>query len=52
MHYGLEGDIVRCPWHGWEFRVSSGDAAFDMSRLKLRTITVEVGDDDVVYVVV
>lgn len=21
----LEGDVVTCPWHGWEYRVSDGE---------------------------
>ena len=24
----IEGDIVICPWHGWEFNIKTGDAAY------------------------
>lgn len=25
----LEGDVVVCPWHGWEFNVKTGVCQFD-----------------------
>jgi nitrite reductase/ring-hydroxylating ferredoxin subunit len=24
LRYGREGEILRCPWHGWEFDIASG----------------------------
>lgn len=33
--YGLEGCILRCPWHGWEFDLLSGSHVVDpQTRLK------------------
>ena len=27
--YGREGQILRCPWHGWEYDITSGRSLFD-----------------------
>ena len=27
--YGMEGQILRCPWHGWEYDITSGRSLFD-----------------------
>ncbi len=42
-----KADIVRCPWHGWEFHIPSGESVFDPFRCKVRTyeVTVESGGD-------
>ena len=40
---GDEGEILRCPWHGWEFDLRSGAALFD-SKLQVRIYAVEVRD--------
>ena len=26
--YGLENRIIRCPWHNWEFDITTGKVAF------------------------
>jgi nitrite reductase (NADH) small subunit len=43
--YGLEGEVLRCPWHGWEFHLTDGKALFGTSRKRLVTypVTVEGG---------
>jgi nitrite reductase/ring-hydroxylating ferredoxin subunit len=35
-----EGEIVRCPWHGWEFDLLTGKHLVD-EKMKLRPYTVE-----------
>ncbi len=32
--WGREGEILRCPWHGWEFDLLSGQCLTDRRRLK------------------
>ncbi|WP_309118139.1 Rieske (2Fe-2S) protein [Paenibacillus sp.] len=33
--YGREREIVRCPWHGWEFEIKTGKSLFsDRVRVK------------------
>jgi nitrite reductase (NADH) small subunit len=27
--YGMEGELVRCGWHGWEFEIASGKSLVD-----------------------
>jgi 3-phenylpropionate/trans-cinnamate dioxygenase ferredoxin subunit len=43
-HYCLEraGEIIRCPWHGWEFDVKTGQSYFDPVHTKVRRYEVDV----------
>jgi nitrite reductase/ring-hydroxylating ferredoxin subunit len=49
--YLRDGEILRCPWHGWEFDIATGRSWFDPERTRVRAYeaTVEpadpVGDD-------
>jgi nitrite reductase/ring-hydroxylating ferredoxin subunit len=49
--YGLDGEVVRCPWHGWEFHMTDGNALFGTSRKRVVIYPVEV-DNGSVYVMV
>jgi nitrite reductase (NADH) small subunit len=42
-----ENEIVKCPWHQWEFDIASGTTLTQPER-KIRTYPVEVIDDMVV----
>ena len=47
---GLDGNVVTCPWHGWQFDVTSGVCTFNES-VKQPTFPVkEEGDDILVEV--
>jgi nitrite reductase/ring-hydroxylating ferredoxin subunit len=48
--YGRDGEIVRCPWHGWEFDIKTGESVFDPFQCHVKTYEVEVVDkpEDVV----
>ncbi|MFC7705468.1 Rieske (2Fe-2S) protein [Plastorhodobacter daqingensis] len=37
-----EGELVRCPWHGWEFDLRTGQSYCDPARMKVRTFGVKV----------
>ena len=42
--WGREGEILACPWHGWEFDLRTGRALADERiRLRLYPVTVEDG---------
>nr|WP_181391864.1 Rieske (2Fe-2S) protein [Pseudonocardia dioxanivorans] len=41
-------EVLRCPWHGYEFDVESGRCPADPARLRLRTYPVAVEDGQVV----
>jgi 3-phenylpropionate/trans-cinnamate dioxygenase ferredoxin subunit len=40
--YEREGEILRCPWHGWEFDLATGRSVFDPSRTRVKSYPVEV----------
>ena len=44
--YGMEDRVLRCPWHGWEFDLTSGRSLFqpDEVKVKVYPVTVEAGD--------
>jgi 3-phenylpropionate/trans-cinnamate dioxygenase ferredoxin subunit len=44
--YGRDGQILRCPWHGWEYDITSGRSLFDED-VKVVTYGVTVADDAV-----
>jgi 3-phenylpropionate/trans-cinnamate dioxygenase ferredoxin subunit len=46
--WGREGEILACPWHGWEFDLLTGKALAD-ERVRLRRYPVTV-EDDTIYV--
>ncbi|HWL83912.1 MAG TPA: Rieske (2Fe-2S) protein [Roseomonas sp.] len=39
--YTRAGEILRCPWHGWEFDIRTGRSCIDPQRIKTRTYPVE-----------
>jgi nitrite reductase/ring-hydroxylating ferredoxin subunit len=36
------GEFLRCPWHGWEFEISTGQSWCDPKNLKIRQFPVAV----------
>jgi len=42
----LEGHVVTCPWHGWQYDVRTGENVFDRA-LRLETYEVVVEDGEV-----
>ena len=42
----LSGTTVTCPWHGWEYDVTSGECTADRS-VKVQTFDVKVEGDDI-----
>lgn len=42
----LEGAVVTCPWHGWQFDVATGASPVNPAA-KVRTFPVEVVGDEV-----
>ena len=44
--WGREGEILACPWHGWEFDLLSGACLTDRRRLRTYEVTVE--DDQII----
>lgn len=46
--WGREGEILACPWHGWEFDLLNGRALAD-ERVRLRLYPVSV-EDNTIYI--
>ena len=42
----LEGHVLSCPWHGWQYDVRSGENEFDHA-IVLETYDVKVEDGEV-----
>ncbi len=40
-----EGEILRCPWHGWEFDLLNGQHLVD-EKMRLRAYDVETGGEN------
>jgi 3-phenylpropionate/trans-cinnamate dioxygenase ferredoxin subunit len=42
------GEILRCPWHGWEFDIPTGRSVFNPHKVRVRSyeVTVEPDEDD------
>jgi nitrite reductase/ring-hydroxylating ferredoxin subunit len=45
--YGMDGQVLRCIWHGWEFDVRTGHALFGTDRRRLATFPVKVEGGEV-----
>src|SRR4051794_25691550 len=37
-----KGELLRCPWHGWEFDIRTGQSWCDPTRVRARPYTVSV----------
>jgi nitrite reductase (NADH) small subunit len=44
--WGREGEILACPWHGWEFELLTGKALFG-NRPRLRLFPVKIANDQI-----
>jgi 3-phenylpropionate/trans-cinnamate dioxygenase ferredoxin component len=42
----LEGCVLTCPWHGWQYDVRTGENEFDLA-IKLETYDVQVEDGEI-----
>ena len=40
--YSRKGEILRCPWHGWEFDIRTGQSYCDPERIRTKAYPVEV----------
>ena len=43
--YERDGEILRCPWHGWEFDITTGRSWFDPARTRVRAYETTVEPD-------
>lgn len=46
--YGMQDQVIRCPWHGWEFDLETGRSLLEPDRVGLKTYRVTQEDGEVV----
>ncbi len=42
--YSRPGELVRCPWHGWQFDLRTGQSWCEPERMKTKSYTVNVAE--------
>ena len=42
MQMTRNGEVVRCPWHGWEFDITTGRSVYNPHRMLVKTYDVAV----------
>lgn len=40
--WARDGEIIRCPWHGWEFDITNGKSIFNPHRMRVKSYKVTV----------
>ncbi len=40
--YGLEGRVLRCPWHFWEFDITTGKMIFVPGKMRVKRYDVQL----------
>lgn len=40
--YGREQEIIKCPWHGWEFEIATGRSVFNPHKVRVKSYDVTV----------
>ncbi|MCH8290448.1 Rieske (2Fe-2S) protein [Candidatus Poribacteria bacterium] len=40
--YSRKGEILRCPWHGWEFDIKTGQSWWNPARMRVRRYEVNI----------
>jgi 3-phenylpropionate/trans-cinnamate dioxygenase ferredoxin subunit len=43
--YSRPNEILRCPWHGWEFDIRTGQSWVDPAKTRVRNYPVTVADE-------
>lgn len=42
FHWVREGEIIRCPWHAWEFDIKTGRSIFNPHKVRTKSYEVTV----------
>lgn len=50
LSYSRDGEILSCPWHGWEFDLKSGECISDKT-IQLPSFPVSVKDNQIVVTI-
>jgi nitrite reductase/ring-hydroxylating ferredoxin subunit len=44
--WARDGEILRCPWHGWEFDITTGQSIYNPHAIRVKSYEVTVEPDD------
>lgn len=44
--FSRPGELVRCPWHAWEFDLRTGESWFDPLKMRVRSYDVSLSQSD------
>jgi len=47
FQYGMEEQVLKCPWHGWEFDLETGKCLFGVSNSRIKVYDVSIKDGDI-----
>ena len=50
QQYTRDGEVIRCPWHGWQFDLETGRSLVDPEHTRVRSYAVRVRNDRVFVV--
>ena len=42
QRYTKDGEVLRCPWHGWQFELKTGKSLVDPEHIRVRSYRVRV----------
>jgi nitrite reductase (NADH) small subunit len=45
--YGMDGKLIRCPWHGYDYDIETGKCLFNGTNLKVKTYETSTLDGEV-----
>ena len=51
LTWGRDGEILRCPWHGFEFEIATGARPYSDSRMHLRVYPARIEDGEIWVVI-
>jgi len=43
-HFSRKGELLRCPWHGWEFDIKTGQSWCEPAKVRARAYPTEIAD--------
>ena len=47
LTWGRDGEILRCPWHGFEFEIATGARPYADSRMRLRVYPARIENGEI-----
>jgi nitrite reductase (NADH) small subunit len=47
LTFGMAGEVVRCPWHGFEFKIDTGERLFSQGRAGLRVYPARIDKGEI-----